>query len=220
VPATETPESTEEPVILPPGTEEEGTPGPFVPDGTPIASPVSDGLPGLVAEGEFESPIYGHSVTWSSDWVLNENESPAIRSLPENGVEEIFLVRAGEPEVTVYLSIEPSYGVTDTGEILTALSDPAFFSRLDLPEGTEVALTREQTGRVAVMYIAPAGDDTTVVILEAHVLDDDTVLYIELRGPATSIDESLLDLTEDTIEAAGEDAMDILDASDVVAALP
>jgi hypothetical protein len=223
-PATETPESTETPVIVPPGTEEGGTPGPFVPDGTPIASPVAspvtNDLPGLVAEGRFESPIRGIPVTWSTDWVLDEREAPAIRSFPESGVEEIFLARTGVPEVTAYLSIEPSYGVTDTGELLTALTEPSFFSRLDLPEDTEVALTREQTGRVAVMYIAAEADTTTVVILEAHVLDDDTVLYIELRGPATSIDESLLDLTEDTIEAAGVDAMDILDGEEVVAAIP
>jgi len=224
VPVTETPESTEDPIILPPDTEEDATPGPFAPDGTPIASPVAspiaDELPGLVGDGEYESPIYGIPVTWSSDWVLNEAESPAIRSFPDSGVEEIFLAYAGDPAVTVYLSIEPSYGVTDTGEILTALSDPSYFSKLELPEETQVALTREQTNRVAVMYIAPEGDDSTVVILEAHVLDDDTVLYIELRAPATSIDESLLELTEDTIEAADEDAMDILDAEEVVAALP
>lgn len=224
VPATETPDSTEEPIISPPVTEEDGTPGPFEPDASPVASPAaspaSDDLPGLVGEGEYESPIYGVPVTWTSDWVLDSNESPAIRSFPDSGVEEIFLANASDPAVTVYMSIEPSYGVTDTSELLAALTNPDYFGKLDLPEGTEVALTREQSNRVAVMYVAPAADDTTVVILEAHVLDDGTVLYIELRGPASSIDESVLDLAEDTIEAAGEDAMDILDADDVIAAIP
>lgn len=214
---------TEEPIIVPPVNDDGGTPGPFEPPASPVASPVASpetgDLPGLTGEGDYESPIYGVPVTWSTDWVLDTNESPAIRSFPDTGVDEVFLALADNPDVTVYISVEPSYGVTDTGEILTALTSPEYLGKLGLPEGTQVGLNREQPGRVAVMYIAP-GDDPTVVILEAHVLNDDTVLYIELRGPASSITEDLLDLAEDTIQAAGEDAMDILDTEDVVAALP
>ena len=224
VPATETPDATEEPIIAPPVTEEGGTPGPFEPDASPVASPVAspatDDLPGLIGDGDYESPIYGVPVTWSTDWVLDSNEAPAIRSFPDSGVEEIFLANANDPAVTVYISIEPSYGVTSPSDILAGLTSPDYFGNLGLPEGTDVVLTREQSGRVAVMYVAQEGDGTTVVVLEAHVLNDDTVLYIELRGPASSINESVLDLAEDTIEAAGEDAMDILDADDVVAAIP
>ena len=223
-PATETPAATEAPIIAPPGSNDDGTPGPFEPGASPVASPaaspVSEDLPGLVGEGEYESPIYGVAVTWSRDWVLDNNQSPAIRSFPDNGVDEVFLALAENPDVNVYISVEPSFGVTDTGEILTALTAPEYFETLGLPADTEVALTREQPGRGAVMYVAPGADESTVVILEAHVLNDGTVLYIELRGPASSITESVLDLAEDTIEAAGEDAMDILDADDVVAALP
>jgi hypothetical protein len=91
---------------------------------------------------------------------------------------------------------------------------------LGLSSETTVVLDRTQTGRVALAYVDASGDVPVAVVLEVHVLDDDTLLFIELRGDTADITEDLLALAEDTIEAAGEDAMDILDANDVVTALP
>jgi hypothetical protein len=216
VPATETPEATEQ--IIDPPT---GTPtAEASPVASPVASPSAD-LPGLVGTGEYVSPQYGVEVIWTEDWTLSQEHDPAILSHTDSGIDEVYLADAESGQALLYITIESSHGMTDAEALLQAMSEPAYIeSVLGLSADTEVALTRTQTNRVAVMYVDNSTDDPVVVILEAHIIDGDTHLFIELRTTASNLDEDLLDMTEDTVEAGGEDAMDILDADDVIAALP
>ncbi len=211
VPETEAP-ATEQ-IIDPPS----GTP---TAEASPVASP-SAVLPGLVDAGNYVSPQYGVPVTWTEDWVLSPEHEPAILSHTDSGVDEVYLADAESGQALLYITIESSHGMTDGEALLQAMSDPAYIeSVLGLSADTEVALTRTQPNRVAVMYVDNSADDPVVVILEAHILDADTHLFIELRTTASNLDEDLLEMAEDTVEAGGEDAMDILDADDVIAALP
>ncbi len=206
VPATEQ-------IIDPPN----GTP---TAEASPVASPSTD-LPGLVGTGDYVSPQHGVPVTWTEDWVLSPAHDPAILSHTDSGVDEVYLADAESGEALLYITIEPAHGMTDADALLQAMVEPAYIeSVLGLSADTDVALTRTQTNRVAVMYVDNSTDDPVVVILEAHIISGDTHVFIELRTTASNLDEDLLDLAEDTVEASGEDAMDILDADDVIGALP
>jgi hypothetical protein len=225
VPATE-PVETEAPETEVPATEQiidppDGTPTPGAsPVASPVASPASD-LPGLVGTGEYVSPQYGVPITWTEAWTLSPAHEPAIASHTDTGVDEVYLADAESGQALLYLTIEPSHGMSDAEALLQAMSEPAYIeSVLGLSADTEVALTRTQTNRVAVMYVDASTDDPVVVILEAHIINGDTHLFIELRTTASNLDADLLEMAEDTVEAGGEDAMDILDADDVIAALP
>lgn len=221
-PATEVP-ATEEPATEVPATEEPATEEPIIEppvDGSPVASPAAS-LPGLNGPGDYVSPQHGVPVSWTNDWVLNPANDPAILSHSQTGVDEIFLTDAATGDVELYITIEPTNGLTNPDELLAAVSDPGYLQNvLGLSADATVVLDRTQTGRVSVVYVDPSEEAPVAVVLEAHVLDNDTLLFIELRTDPANLTEDVLDLVEDTIEAAGEDAMDILDADDVVAALP
>src|SRR5690606_29629273 len=150
-------------------------------------------LPGLVGTGEYVSPQYGVPVTWTEDWVLSQDHDPAILSHTDSGVDEVYLADAETGQALLYITVESSHGMTDAEALLQAMSDPAYIeSVLGLSADTEVALTRTQTNRVAVMYVDTSADDPVVVILEAHIMDADTHLFIELRTTASNLDEDLL----------------------------
>ena len=91
---------------------------------------------------------------------------------------------------------------------------------LKLSPDSEIVLSETHPDSVAVMFLDTSGDTPFVSILEAHSVDDDTIVFIELRADASVITSDLLDSAEDEIQVNGEDALDVLSATDILAELP
>ena len=226
-PATET--ATEEGVIppfeqtqTPISTEEAATPQATpTAEASPQASPATDELPGLLGEGNYESPQHGVPVTWTDAWGLDPNTDPAIQSFTETGVDSLHLADSETQGAIVYITIENAQGPFDPDAVLEAVSSPGYIeSVLLLDPSAEIVLTQTDDDTIAVMYLDTSGDEPFVSILEAHAIDDDTIAYIELRSNAADIDAALLDSVEEDIEVNGDDAIDELSSSDILDALP
>jgi hypothetical protein len=228
-PATE--EATEEPVIPPfeqtqtplasPEASPEGEPTETA-VASPEASPAADDeFPGLVSEGDYLSPQHDVAITWSDAWLLDPDTEQPVQSFTESGVDSLYLTDSASESAIVYITVENNSGAFDPAAALEAVSNPDYIENtLQLDPASEIALTDTDDDGITVMYLDTSGESPFVSILEARLIDEDTIVFIELRADAADIDADLLNAAEDDIQVDGEDALDSFSAEDVLAALP
>lgn len=240
---TETIEATEEPaetveateeVVIPPfeltetperrdgATPESTEPAQATPESSPQASPAaSSELPGLVAEGDYISPQHDVPVEWNEAWTLAPDTDQPVQSFPETGVDALYLTDTAAGNAIVYITIEDAGGEFDPDTAVDALSSPDYIeSRLQLSPETEVVLSDAGPDSLAIMYLDSSGAAPVVVTLEAHVVDDDTIIFVEVRADADDIDAGLLDSVADDIAVNEEAALRVFSTDEILDALP
>lgn len=114
---------------------------------------------------------------------------------------------------------QPVQSFPETG--VDALSSPDYIeSRLQLSPETEVVLSDAGPDSLAIMYLDSSGAAPVVVTLEAHVVDDDTIIFVEVRADADDIDAGLLDSVADDIAVNEEAALRVFSTDEILDALP
>jgi hypothetical protein len=231
-----------------PTPDDDATPSPFTPEATaeaspeiinpptipteaaspaasPVASPVATeegALPGVVAEGEYVSPQHGVDVTWESDWVLDEDASPApAMSVEDTGLDVLFLTDAESAETDVFISIENQEPAYEPEQAEATFTSPDYIQGiLGLPADTEVTFTDATDEGIGLVYLFEEDDESQVLILEMRVMDDDTVAYVDVRTAVDNVDDELLDAVDDEIQVDGDDAFEVLSNREILNALP
>jgi ribonuclease E len=181
-------------------------------------TPVSD-HPGLGGEGDYVSPQHDVPVTWTDAWVLDPDTERPVQSFPDTGVDALYLSNTGG--AIVYITVENGTSPFDADAMLQAVSAPSYIeSVLQLSPDSEIALSETGDDALAVMYVDSSGDTPFVSILEIHVIDDDTIAFVELRVEADAIDEALVDSVANDIDVNDAQAISIFTASQILDALP
>ena len=212
---TEEPAETEEPAATEEGTE----PADLTPAGTP-ASVASPDAPGLVGEGDYVSPLHDVSVIWTEDLTLDDSVAEQVQSFPESGVDALYLTDAATGNATVYITIENRGDFTPRGA-LDALSATDYIeSILQLSAETEVALSGTGIDTLAVVYVDDSGAEPIAIILEANIVDQDTVAFVEVRANATDLNADLLDAIANDLTIDGEAGLSVFTADEIIDALP
>jgi len=208
----ETEEATEEPVETEAATEE--------PAETVEASPGTGDAPGLVGEGAYVSPSHHLLVQWTHAWTLDDSVAEPVQSFPETGLDSIYLTDAATGNATVYITIEYRDEFTPRGA-LDALSATDYIERfLGLSAETEVVLSGTGIDTVAVVYVDDSGTEPIVVLLEANVVDDDTVAFVEVRANTADLDAELLDAVAEDLTIDGEAGLSVFTADEILDVLP
>jgi hypothetical protein len=216
-PATEEPtaEPTEDDIISPLATPEAS------PAASPQASPVADALPGLVGEGDYVSPQHDVPVTWTSAWTPDPDNPAAIASFESSGIDVVYLADTAGEGAIVFISIERPNPPFDAQTYLDGVTAPAYIeSVLGLAPDSEVVFSDSNDTAVAAVYLDTSGETPFVSILEVRVIDDDTIVFVEVRADASAINEELLASVVDEIQVNGESSLILVNADDILAALP
>lgn len=214
-------DATEEPAATEEGTE----PADLTPAGTPEApadaSPAaSPDAPGLVTEGVYVSPQHEVPVIWTEEWTLDDSVAEPVQSFPETGVDALKLTDAATGNATVYITIEDRGDFTPRGA-LDALSATAYIeSVLQLSAETDVVLTGTGIDTVAVVYVHDSGAEPIAIILEANIVDQDTVAFVEVRANATELNADLLDALANDLTIGGEVGLSVFTTDEIIDALP
>lgn len=223
---TEAPDVTEEPVETE-GATEEATEEPVEteaatdePAETEEASPGTGDPPGLVGEGAYVSPSHTLLVQWTDAWTLDDSVAEPVQSFPETGIDSIYLTDAAAGNATIYITIENRGEFTPQGA-LDALSATDYIeSTLQLSAETDVVLSGTGIDTVAVVYVDASGPEPIAVLLEANVVDDDTVAFVEVRANVADMNAELLDAVAADLTIDGEAGLSVFTAVEIIDALP
>jgi hypothetical protein len=177
--------------------------------------------PGLLADGDYLSPQHDVPVTWTDAWILDPDTAEPVQSFPETGVDALYLTDAATEGAIAYVTIENLASPVEPAAMLEAVTTPDYIeSVLQMSPDSEVVLSETGDGAVAAMFIDSSGDTPFVSILEARAVDDDTVIFIELRGEAAAFDQALLDSATNALTVNGDPGLTVLSATDILGALP
>ncbi len=208
----ETEEATEEPVETEAATDE--------PAETEEASPGTGDAPGLVGEGAYVSPLHNLLVQWTQAWTLDDSVAEQVQSFPEAGIDALHLTDAATGNTTVYITIENRDDFTPRAG-LDALSATDYIEDvLQLSAETEVVLSGTGIDTVAVVYVDDSGAEPIAIILEANIVDQDTVAFVEVRANAADMNADLLDAIANDLTIDGEAGLTVFTADEIIDALP
>lgn len=226
-----TEEPTEEPTEIPPTEEpvtEEPTEEPIEiigPVGTPEASPVAspqaaDSGSGLLGPGNYLSPQHQVPVTWTQTWEPDPNLDDPFPSFPMNSVDEVHLTDTAGNGVQVYITIEAAIPAFDADTYLDGITQPSYaVNVLGLsPDTTVVTSTSTEQG-VAAVYLDNAGEEPIVRILEVHVIDAETIAFVDIQADASLVDESLITSITNEIQVNGMPSLFLLTPADIISAI-
>lgn len=215
--ADETPEdeATEESDPTEEATEEaDETPGD---DATEESSTA---YPGLVAEGEYESPQHGASITWTDAWIVDESREEPIASDEDAGFDSVFLTDAATESTIVYMTVE-ELASSDPEEILDVITDEGYNEDVfGVDADSEVLLSDSTADSAAILVVDDTGREPLVILMEVHALDDEgLVAFVDFRAYASDIDEDVLTAIEQDLEIEGESGLTVFTVDEVLAEL-
>ena len=157
---------------------------------------------------------------WTEEWTLDDSVTEPVQSFPESGVDALYLTDAATGGATVYITIENRGDFTPRGA-LDALSAADYFeSTLQLSAETDVVLSKTGIDTVTVVYVDDSGAEPIAVILEANIVDQDTVAFVEVRADATDLNADLLDALANDLTIGGEAGLSVFTTDEIIEALP
>ncbi len=216
--STPTPESNDaDRKKLPTGGDEDtSTPIPATPV---IATPVAGGdFPGLVGEGQYESPQYGDSIAWGDSWVISDIVDDPITSDPSPGLDSLLLTDARTERSVLYVTVEP--GDFDADSLLATFADPDYQSEVLGLEDGEVQLSDSTADSAAVLLRGTTDGVSVVIMLEVRKTDTTGALsYVDLRATDQDFNESLLDSVQGDFSLDGKSGLDVFTTKQILAAL-
>ena len=173
--------------------------------------------PGLVGEGEYESPQHGAGITWGESWVLDETRDPPVVSDEEEGFDALFLTDAATGNATVYITVEqlPS---SDPDELLSQITADDYNEEVfGIDPESRVLLSEATDESAAILVVDDFGEEPLVIVMEVHAVDDDgRVVFVEFRANAADIDEALLTAIAEDLEIEGTPAMTVFTVDELL----
>lgn len=192
-------------------------------DGTPEVDATEDASaehPGLIAEGDYESPQYGTGITWTDTWIIDERRDEPIRSDEDEGFDSVFLTDAATETTAVYITIE-DLASSDPDDVLTRITAEGYNEDIfGIDPDSEVVLSDATTESAAILVVDDTGSEPLVILMEVHAIDDDgTVAFVEFRANASDIDEDVLTAFEEDLEVEGRPALTVFTVEEVLTEL-
>lgn len=174
---------------------------------------------GVVSQGEYVSPQFGTEISWSREWVINENVDEPVVSDEEGNLDLLVL----SDDTNTYLSIQlQEAGRVRPSDLVELWTSDDFLSRSD-DSGTEPdKVVLEDSGQEigAVVVVAELEDGTRIVVYrEVQLLDDGDTLAIIQCFQTVAAAEDGISSAQDSVEVDGEPVLAFFDVEDVVDAL-
>jgi len=216
--ADETPEvdATEEPEVTPEG-DDDATPEA---DATEEADEADTAFPGLVAEGEYESPQYGTEITWTDAWLVDESRDEPILSNEDTGVDTVFLTDAATERTIIYMTVE-ELASSDPEDILDRITAEGYNEDVfGVDPDSEVLLADSTADSAAILVVDDSGPDPLVILMEVHALNDEgLVAFVDFRAYASDIDEDVLTALEEDLEIEGQPGLTVFTVDEILTEL-
>lgn len=176
---------------------------------------------GVVADGEYESPQFGNSVTWDETWTVNTAIDAPVISDTKEGTDEIVLARAGQsgPETLGSVDIRIfSVTGTDTPESIVDLWTSDSYLTDGAGKGSTVLLSDATTQEGGVILQSTLDNGTELVqYLSIFFLDrGKTAVIVEFFATPDSIEGALAD-AQDGIQVEGDSILTLFDARQILA---
>lgn len=175
--------------------------------------------PGLVADGEYESPLYGTSISWTDAWIIDESLNEPIGSNEDRGYDWINLINAGRWSTNIYITIERSSS-SDPDEILDMITGEGYNEDVLGIDPDSNLLRADSTGdAAAILIVDESGDEPLVVLMEVHPLRSGLVAFIDVRAVASAIDEDVLTALVEDLEINSQPGLTVMTVDEVLAEL-
>jgi len=176
---------------------------------------------GVVADGEYESPQFGNSVTWDETWTINTAIDAPVISDTKEGTDEIVLARAGQSGSETLGSVDIrifSVTGTDTPESIVGLWTSDSYLTDGAGKGSTVLLSDATTQEGGVILLSTLDNGTELVqYLSIFFLDrGKTAVIVEFFATPDSIEGALAD-AQDGIQVEGDSILTLFDARQILA---
>ncbi len=195
------------------------------PTGEVDATPEADATeaadnPGLIDEGEYESPQHGTGITWTETWIVDENREVPIGSNEEAGFDWIFLTDAETESTVVFLTVEEVQS-SDPEDVLAQITAEGYNEDVfGIDPESEVLLSDTTEDSAAIMVVDDSGPEPLVIVMEVHALDDEgLVAFVDFRAYASDINEDVLTAVEQDLEIDGQPGFTVFTVEDILAEL-
>lgn len=177
-------------------------------------------FPGLIAEGEYESPQYGTSITWTDAWLLDKTRDEPIGSDENEGFDSVFLTDAATESTIVYMTVE-ELASSDPEEILDVITREGYIENVfGADPDSEILLSDSTADSAAILVVDDSGAEPLVILMEVHALDDEgLVAFVDFRAYADDIDEAVLSAIERDLEIEGQPGLTVFTVDEVLAEL-
>jgi len=177
-------------------------------------------LPGLIAEGEYESPQFGAAITWTDAWILDERRDEPIGSDEVNDIDTVFLTDAATGSTIVYMTVE-ELASSDPDDILDMITRPGYNEDVfGIDPDSEVLLQDSTEDAAAILVVDDSGVEPLVILMEVHALDEDgLVAFVDFRAYASDIDEDVLTALEEDLEIEGQPGLTVFTVDEILAEL-
>jgi len=185
----------------PAATPDVDEPGEVDPGGN-VEGPQNEPLEDLVVQfnESFISPQHGLQVTWGSSWERDpEVATPAVSDTSQD-LDRVSLVSAaGDALLTVTFTDAESTGVSGLMEVWES---PGFIAAAGFSENATVVLAEPGQDEGAMVLVDFLDDGTQVVVIsEAHLAGDDSMVVVQLSTTIDILPQRLSDSQNDiTIE--------------------
>ncbi len=168
---------------------------------------------GVVADGEYESPQYGSSVTWDQNWIINESSDNPVLSDTKKGIDRIDFARgeSGGPIAKALVSVLIfGANTSDTPESIV----DGYTSAND---GATILLSDSTKQEGAVVLLSTLDDGTEVIqYFSVFFLDrGKTVVAVSFFATPDSVEGALLD-AQDGITVEGDPVLTLFDSTEIL----
>jgi hypothetical protein len=180
----------------------------------------STNFPGLIAEGEYESPQHGAGITWTDAWVIDETRDEPIGSDEQDGFDWVFLTDAQTERTVVYATVE-ELASSDPDDILTQITADGYNEDIfGIDPDSELLLSDTSADSAAILIVDDSGSDPLVILMEVHALNDDgLVAFVEFRAYASDIDEDVLTALEQELDVDGRPGLTVFTVDEILTEL-
>lgn len=177
-------------------------------------------FPGLVAEGEYESPQYGTGITWTDAWIVDESRDEPIFSNEDDRIDTVFLTDAATESTIIYMTVE-ELSSSDPEDILDLITREGYNEEVfGIDPDSEVLLADSTADSAAILVVDDSGVDPLVILMEVHALNDEgLVAFVDFRAYASDIDEEVLTALEQDLEIEGRPGLTVFTVDEVLAEL-
>lgn len=189
-------------------------------DDDATATPEDDDTsqPGVIGEGEYESPQYGDTVTWGESWAISESYDDPVVSDEDSGLDSLLFTDTATENAILYVTFEDL--PFDEDDLLDMFEGDTYLENILGLEDGEILLSDTSRGATAMLVRGTYEGVETVVFLLARETDDpDVTSFIDLRAYATDFDEDLLTALDEDFEVNGDSGLDVFSIDDILDAL-
>lgn len=175
---------------------------------------------GVIADGEYQSPQFGASVTWDKAWVIDDAADNPVLSDTKEGTDEIVFARAKQsgPETFGLVSVRMfGAGDSDTPDSIVKYWTSDKYLTSGAGKGATVLLSGSTKQEGGVVLLSTLDDGTEVIqYLSVFFLDrGKTAVVVEFYAAPDSVELALAD-AQNGITVEGDPILTLFDPTRIL----